>query len=64
MWPPWASSARASRLPAGVRPDGDAMVDGRTDQLAGHIGGLEVEVLVLRVAYEKPASFEPPRDAY
>ena len=35
-------------------------MDGRTDQLVERFGGLEVEVIVLRVADEEPAPFEPP----
>ena len=38
-------------------------MDGRANQLVERFGGLEVEVLVLRVADEEPAPFEPPGDA-
>ena len=41
-----------------------AIVNGRVDQLVERFGGLEVEVIVLRVADEEPASFEQPGDAF
>ena len=39
-------------------------MDGRTDQLVERFDRLEAEVLVLRVADEEPAPFEPPGDAF
>ena len=55
--------AQGQRLLAGVGPDGDAVMDGCANQLVERFGGLEVEVLVLRVADEESAPFEPPGDA-
>ena len=37
---------------------GDAIVDGRVDQLVERFGGLEFEVIVLRVADAEPTSYE------
>ena len=46
-----------------IGADGDAVVDGGTDQLVDCFSGLEIEVVVLGVTDEEAVSFEQPGDA-
>ncbi len=44
---------QGQRLLAGVGPDGDAVLNGRADELLECFTRIEVEVIVLRVAHEE-----------
>ena len=54
---------QGQRLLAGVEPDGDAVMNGRADELLECFTRVEVELIVLRVTHEEALSFAQPRDA-
>ena len=55
--------AQGQCLAASIGADGNAVVDGRTDELIERLAGLDVEVVAVGVAHEKALAFQQPGHA-